>query len=140
MALSGRLMRWAGFSIGTGIALVLTKTRDPNARTFNQGVGSQFIGWGAIDGLLAFFGAQYASRKMAEVDGHTQGAQARARRNLRTILSVNTGLDVLYVIGGLWLARHKGKDNAFWRGSGWGIVGQGAFLFIFDLVHALQLK
>lgn len=140
MELSGRLMRWAGFSIGTGIALIATGDRVANANKFNQGVGSQFIGWGAIDGLLAFFGAQYASRRTADPEAHTQARQDKARRNLRTLLSVNTGLDVLYVLGGLWLARHKGKDKAFWRGSGWGIVGQGAFLFIFDLIHALQLK
>jgi len=134
MGLSGRLMRWAGFSVGTGIALVATGDR------FKRGVGTQCIGWGVIDGLLAFLGAQYASRKMAEPDSHTQGEQARARRNLRRILSVNTGLDVPYIIGGLWLVRHKGDEDAFWQGTGWGIVGQGAFLLIFDLIHALKLK
>jgi hypothetical protein len=47
---------------------------------------------------------------------------------------------VLYVLGGLWLARTKGEDDEFWRGSGWGIVVQGAFLFVFDLIHARQLR
>jgi hypothetical protein len=120
--------------------MVATSDRVADANKFNQGVGSQFIGWGAIDGLLAFIGAQYAARKIEESDVHTPEHQDSVRRNLRTLLSINAGLDVFYVLGGLWLARNKGKDHPFWRGSGWGIVGQGAFLFLFDLVHALQLK
>jgi hypothetical protein len=134
MRLSARLMRWAGFSIGTGTALALTGDR------FKQGVGGQFVGWGLIDGLLAFFGAQSAAKQIEELEAHTAERQDKERRNLRTILSVNTGLDVLYVLGGLWLARTKGEDDEFWRGSGWGIVVQGAFLFVFDLIHALQLR
>ena len=41
--------------------------------------------------------------------------------------------------GGVWLARSKGRDDANWRGQGWGIVVQGAFLFVFDLVHARRV-
>ncbi|MGC9399771.1 MAG: DUF6992 family protein [Anaerolineae bacterium] len=134
MELSARLMRWAGFSIGAGTALALTGDR------FKQGVGEQFIGWGVINGLLAFFGARNAPKQSAEPEAHTPARQAGERRNLRTILSVNTGLDVLYVLGGLWLARTKGEDDDFWRGAGQGIVVQGAFLFVFDLIHALNLK
>ncbi len=134
MGLSARLMRWAGFSISTGTALALTGDR------FKQGVGGQFVGWGIIDGLVAFFGARNATKQSEKPESHTAERQAEERRNLRTILSVNTGLDVLYVLGGLWLARTKGKDDEFWRGSGWGIVIQGGFLFVFDLLHVLQLK
>jgi hypothetical protein len=134
MGLSARLMQWAGFSVGTGTALALSGDR------FKQGVGGQFVGWGLIDGLLAFFGAQNATKQSEEPEAHAPERQAEERRNLRTILSVNTGLDVFYILGGLWLARTKGRDDEFWRGSGWGIVIQGAFLFVFDLIHALQLK
>ena len=134
MGLSARLMRWAGFSIGTGTALALTGER------FKQGVGSQFVGWGVIDGLLAFFGAQTAAKQSAEPEAQTPERQTAERRKLRTLLSVNAGLDVLYILGGLWLARTKGEDDEFWRGSGRGIVIQGAFLFVFDLVHALRLQ
>lgn len=137
MALSGRLMRWAGFSIGTGVALVATGDR------FKQGIGTQCIGWGAIDGLLAFFGAQHASRRLSravgEPDAPLKARQDNVRRDLRTLLTINTGLDVLYILGGLWLVRQKGEEDAFWRGTGWGIVGQGAFLLGFDLIHALKL-
>ncbi|MBN1486484.1 MAG: hypothetical protein JW981_02505 [Anaerolineae bacterium] len=59
---------------------------------------------------------------------------------MRRILSVNTGLDVLYVGGGLLVAKSKGRDDDVWRGAGSGIVVQGAFLFFFDLFHAWQLR
>jgi hypothetical protein len=62
---------------------------------------------------------------------------AREARNLRRILLINTGLDVLYVTGGIALALTLGADNPFWRGNGWGVVVQGGFLFAFDLFHAL---
>ena len=41
--------------------------------------------------------------------------------------------------GGVWLARTKGREDAGWRGQGWGIVVQGAFLFLFDLYHAMRV-
>ena len=43
------------------------------------------------------------------------------------------------MLGGMWLARTRGNDNEKLRGMGWGIVIQGAFLFIFDFVHAARL-
>ncbi|MBI1259787.1 MAG: hypothetical protein GC204_20155 [Chloroflexi bacterium] len=54
----------------------------------------------------------------------------REAHNLRQLLWINTALDLLYVAGGRWLIR-RGK-----HGTGWGIVVQGMFLFLFDLLHA----
>jgi len=52
------------------------------------------------------------------------------------LLWINTALDVLYVAGGLILALAFGSRGMDWQGHGWGIVVQGAFLFLFDLIHA----
>jgi hypothetical protein len=60
-------------------------------------------------------------------------------RSLRRLLLINTGLDVLYVVGGAVLALTLGVGDPTWRGHGWGIVVQGAFLFVFDLFHAQQV-
>ncbi|MEP7292887.1 MAG: hypothetical protein ABI835_13980, partial [Chloroflexota bacterium] len=49
---------------------------------------------------------------------------------LRRLLEVNTLLDLIYMFGGRSLIRHGS------RGTGWGIVIQGTFLFLFDLFHA----
>ena len=53
---------------------------------------------------------------------------------------VNTGLDVLYVLGGWRAMRGRGSADTRWRGRGLGIVLQGGFLFFFDLLNALALR
>jgi len=47
---------------------------------------------------------------------------------------------VLYVTGGLRLWSREGRKNRFWQGSGLGIVVQGGFLLVFDLIHVLLLR
>lgn len=132
-ALSRRLLRWAALSVGIGTALATRKQR------VWRGVGGQFVAWGAIDGVLALLGRRYSRRQVTTPDAQAPQRQAAARGFLRRLLWVNTGLDVLYVTGGLALARTRGRDDAFLRGTGWGIVVQGAFLFFFDMLHARQL-
>ena len=56
---------------------------------------------------------------------------------IRKILWINFGLDMLYILGGVWMILSWRRD--FWQGTGWGIVFQGAFLFLFDLYHALNV-
>ena len=50
--------------------------------------------------------------------------------NLRRLLWFNTGLDVLYGAGGAARLLTLGQAEAFARGSGLGILGQGGFLFL----------
>jgi hypothetical protein len=64
---------------------------------------------------------------------------ARSARRLSRLLWFNALLDVGYMAGGAWLVRTKGRTDPAWRGHGWGIVVQGAFLFVFDLAHALRV-
>jgi carboxylesterase len=45
-------------------------------------------------------------------------------------------MDVLYILGGLALILFLGRDNTFNRGMGWGVIVQGGFLLLFDLLHA----
>ena len=58
---------------------------------------------------------------------------------MRKLLWINNALDVVYVAGGTALIILYGNGSVFWRGTGWGIVVQGAFLFAFDLYHALRV-
>ena len=69
--------------------------------------------------------------------GYTAEEQSKDTRMLRRVLWVNTGLDVLYIAGGLKLMRTRGRTDERSKGHGAGIVVQGAFLFIFDLIHAV---
>lgn len=102
---------------------------------FRRGFGAQAVGWGAIDALIAGIGlaGQRRERNAAAGEGEL------AARKLRRLLWINAVLDVGYVAGGVWLARSKGGDDPGRRGQGWGIVMQGAFLFWFDLYHALRV-
>lgn len=107
---------------------------------FLYGVGSQAIGWGLINVGIAIFGAIGAERRKAKLDDpYNPEIMNKDSRNLRNILLINTGLDILYMLGGRSIAqRNEGKDDLT-RGMGWGIVIQGALLFLFDLVHVFQV-
>ncbi len=135
-ALSRRLLAWSGLSVGLGSALALLA--DPVWRGF----GTQCAGWGLIDAVIAGLGLRQTHQKVAQPNAHEPGQQSEARTKLRRILWINTGLDIGYVAGGIVLAATKGRrgsNHRFWRGSGWGIVVQGGFLLIFDLIHALLM-
>lgn len=126
---SNRLLAWSVLSIAGGVLLQLA--RSPFWRAFGQ----QAIGWGAIDAALALFGRRGLEKKVQR--GYSPPEAAKDLRNLRRILWFNTGLDVLYMLGGLALLR---RDDERQRGHGAGILAQGLFLFKFDLIHALLAR
>ncbi len=131
--LSTTLQGWAASSIGTG--LMMTAADEDTVR----GMGEQFAGWGAINMAIATFGKRSAAGRREEPNALAPDTLAKEQRNLQRILWVNTGLDVFYVLGGLRLVQTKGREDARWRGRGWGIVVQGGFLFFFDLFQALAV-
>jgi hypothetical protein len=129
-----RLLAWSLVSVVAGVTLLLF---DP----LWQGVGLEAIAWGVIDAGIALVGGWVTRRRLAGLDDPSAPRVLfREARNLRRILLINTGLDVLYVAGGVALALTLGVDSLFWRGNGWGIVIQGGFLFFFDLLHALGVS
>jgi len=112
-----RLFLWGALSATSGVILQFTRL------PFWIGVGQQAIGWGVIDALIALFAGRASSKPFSG-------------KTLRRILLFNAALDVLYMLGGLTLARTKGATDEKMRGQGWGIALQGLFLFKFDLIHA----
>ena len=129
-----RLLRWGVVSIIVG--LLLQRHRHPLWR----GIGAQSAGWGLIDALIALVGGISTQNKIASLPnpGDIQ-AQHKEKSSLKTILWVNAGLDVLYVLGGAWVARSD-KGDGIRRGHGLGIMLQGGFLFVFDFLHALFIE
>jgi hypothetical protein len=126
-----RLLKWSLISVTAGVALLAFGP-------LSQGVGLQAVAWGVIDAGIALVGSWVTRRRRTRLaDPSASEALVREARNLRRILLINTGLDVLYVTGGILLALTLGTGNPFWRGNSWGIVVQGGFLFCFDLLHAL---
>ena len=88
-----------------------------------------------IDAGIAAFGLRGLSAKLDRTIDPPQADREAAR--LRRILWINTGLDVLYIAIGAVIILTLGRADPFARGSGWGIILQGGFLFLFDLLHAL---
>ena len=132
--LSRRLLLWSIISIFGGMVLQIPKNR------FVSGMGIQFSAWGLIDAIIAIFGERAAKKRAAQLpDPLISEIVDSESHKLYKILLVNTGLDVGYMLGGSAVSLTKGKIDPGWRGHGIGIIIQGAFLFIFDLVHLLLI-
>jgi carboxylesterase len=139
-SMSRRLLRWSALSVLVGITLILVGGTFVLDLPFLRGFGLQAILWGLIDAGIAVGGRWLAQRRQAAwadaaPDEASEMEDQEARR-LHRLLWINVGLDVLYVAGGVALALTLGSEDGGWRGHGWGIVAQGAFLFAFDLIHA----
>lgn len=130
--LTTRLLVWSALSVVAGAILQWA------AAPFWRAFGQQGLGWGVIDAGIALLGQRGLTRKLAR--GYPASEQIKDTRMLRRVLWVNAGLDVLYVAGGLKLMDTGGRRDERARGHGAGIVLQGAFLLIFDLVHAVLAR
>jgi len=128
--LSRHLLIWSALSIATGLVLLF-------APPFWQGVGVQALVWGTIDAAIALFGLRALRRRQARAGAHDPQALEREAHNLRRLLLVNVGLDVLYVVAGVVVLNSFATD--FGRGSGVGIIVQGAFLGLFDAFYAYRV-
>lgn len=133
--LTRRLSLGASGSILLGLGMFLFRS------PFWNGLAIQFVAWGFIDLLIALGGAVGTRRRRSRLtDEQADAVAPREARNLRRILWINTALDILYMLGGALIAIFPGASNLFWLGTGIGICLQGAFLFFFDWVHAVQVR
>lgn len=124
-------MAWGGIMAGNSTG---------QERAFHQ----MNIYWNSVNLIIAGFGYYSAIREEASSDfWETQ----RAQQQIEKVLLLNTGLDLAYIGGGLWmLERGRRLDDEVLRGFGQSVMLQGAFLMTFDLVkflihnrHAKQL-
>lgn len=118
MATQAGLLRtlgaWSAASIVGGAALWVAGRDD-----FSRHFGRQTLAWGAVDALIAGWGA---SRPAGDVE------------RLRKVLLINCVADVGYLGLGAWAYRRG------WRGDGAAIVAQGAFLLALDSHYAYHLR
>ncbi len=129
--LSRRLGLWAILNILAGAGMFVF------GNPFWRALGLQALAWGIIDALIAWFGQKRAGQHLGRPSTiHEEVAEAV---KIRRLLWINNALDVLYIAGGVAAVWFLGKDSLFWRGTGWGIALQGAFLYIFDLWHATRV-
>ncbi len=129
--ISRRLMLWAVPSMLIGLGQILLGV------DFWRAFGIQALAWGAADAVIAWIGFWRVRKKTKKASTFSEEAQEAAQ--IRKILWINNALDVLYVAGGVALVFFLGAESHFWRGTGWGIIIQGAFLYLFDMIHALRV-
>lgn len=117
LAISARLLAWSVPWILVGSTVGLT-SNDPWQRSFwlTNSV------WAAVNSSIALAGLLGPEPEKSQ---------------LRDLLYINAGLDLLYIAGGLTLALQPDPRS---QGAGWAIALQGAWLLLFDLFNALALE
>lgn len=98
----------------------------------------QVLVWGVINAAIALFGLVSLRRKQRRPDASKPEAQGREAHNLRRLLLINVGLDVLYTVAYIIVLSSFTTDFA--RGNGIGIIIQGGFLLLFDAFYALRVQ
>ena len=129
--LARRLILWAFLCALVGAGLLLFGS------PFWQGAGLTALIWGVLNGLLASTILEKVEAYLGRPSAFTTEGLEAVR--LRKIQWRSNALDVLYAAAGAALLFFLGSDLPFWRGFGWGVILQGAFLFAFDLYHALRV-
>lgn len=103
---------------------------NPEVKAFHQ----MNIGWNAVNLLIAGFGYYSASQNPGDLSLLESLKEGESMKN---ILLFNTGLDVGYMLGGLYLME-RGKNSTDkkdqFTGFGKAVLMNGAFLFTFDAI------
>lgn len=131
--LARRLAWWGVVSFAVGLALFSTEA-------FFRGFGIQAIIWGLIDTAIAVGSAMWTSNRRSKLtDPAAKEVIEKETHQLRKLLWRMVPLDVIYVLVGLLIAFTWGRKDAWWLGTGCGIVVQGLFLLGFDWFHAKKM-
>ena len=104
---------------------------------FWQFFGIQALVWGTIDAIIAWVGLRRVGKRLGKPS--TIQHQENEAEKIRKLLWINSALDLVYIAVGAAMPYFGGSESAFWRGSGWGVIAQGAFLYVFDLWHAIRV-
>jgi hypothetical protein len=129
---------WAGANLITnGILLANASGRDKAFYQMN-------IYWNVVNGALAGLSLLQKSKNQADMSAF----QALEEQNsTEKIFLLNTGLDVAYVVGGVYLlekSKNSTSDQDMLKGYGQSVILQGGFLLLFDGimygVHRSHLK
>ena len=118
---------WAVGNIGVGLAL--RSNAEGSTRRFHE----MNAIWNVVN--LGIAGIGYFTLGGAETDIL---AGWRANLSFEKVLLFNAGLDVGYMLGGLYLRERANRPDADadrLRGYGSSIILQGGFLFLFDLAN-----
>ncbi len=117
---------WAVGNMATSGVLMYSSERD--GRYFHV----MNIGWNAVN--LGIAAAGYFSARRTDPASFDLYGTIKDQQRLQKTLLFNAGLDVGYVMGGLYMMERAKRDQSQrLEGFGRSIVLQGAFLFVFDV-------
>lgn len=126
------LLGWSLANMGVS-SVGWARAETPEWIAFHQGN----IGWNAVNMALALPGVLAAYQD--DPAQHTLGDSLRLSHASRVAFAFNTGLDVGWVMMGMWLIeRGERLGDPQLLGLGRSMIVQGGFLFLFDL--ALWMK
>lgn len=99
------------------------------------------IYWNLVN--LGIAGLGLLQSRQENPDSETLSDAVRKQESIKRTLAFNAGLDVAYMVGGLYLTNygndHPDKSDKF-RGYGKAVMVQGGFLLLFDAVNLLIFK
>lgn len=129
---------WAGANLITNGILL------SNASGSDKAFYQMNIYWNVVNGALAGLGLLQKSKNQANMSAfQTLEEQSSTEK----IFLLNTGLDVAYVVGGVYLlekSKNSNSDQDMLKGYGQSVILQGGFLLLFDgimyAVHRSHLK
>ena len=122
------LAGWAGVNI------LQSSISSANATGTDKAFFKMNTYWNTVNLALAGFGLYSVKKAMTKKLSLAQNVHAQ--NQLEKILLFNTGLDVGYVFGGLYLnERGQRLTNQQTEGYGKSLVLQGSFLLVFDIVQ-----
>jgi len=99
------------------------------------------LGWGAVNLAIAGFG--YYGAMKTDPSSFDLYQSIAEQHKIQKILLFNAGLDVGYMMGGLFMmerAKNVTENAERWKGFGKSILMQGAFLFAFDVAMAVIIS
>lgn len=121
---------WAVTNIGLGAAL---RGQHSGSEKYFHNMN---IYWNVVNLGIAGLGYYTALRETPEA--YTAFTTAARHYSFQKVLLFNAGLDVGYLLGGLYLterAKRGGERADQLKGFGKSVILQGGFLFAFDLVN-----
>jgi hypothetical protein len=113
------LLIWGGINMLAGIFSLFSPSE------LMKGVLFQAFFWGLIDAILGLVAILFTKDFDLE--------------KIKKIFLINTYLDIGYIVIGILLILFF-INNEFLVGNGIGVIIQGAFLFLIDLLHYVNIK
>lgn len=124
-----------GYALGS---LAASGIRLGSASGETKYVHQMNIYWNLVN--LGIAGVGLLGLRKENPASETLGDAVRKQERIKRVLAFNAGLDVAYIVGGLYLTNygndHPDQGDKF-RGYGRAVVVQGGFLLIFDAVNLL---